>query len=161
MVARFRIPIPIVRRSPTDWQSLSSVRSRLNPGAINGVCVPSFRLLVQESEEMSLENSTLRSIWARPVLLRDELAEQYVSKSMRYLISALERLSARCSKAAGSPDRILRNGPQVAAHFVWLSGHVDDRCCKPRYGGPGRTGEGGWRAGLCAAGRQRRPCAGE
>jgi hypothetical protein len=41
---------------------------------------------------MSLENSTLRSIWARPVLLRDELPEQYVSKSMRYLISALDDL---------------------------------------------------------------------
>jgi len=28
IVARFRIPIPVGRRSPTDWQSLSSVRSR-------------------------------------------------------------------------------------------------------------------------------------
>src|SRR5580704_17877649 len=72
----------------------------------------------------------------------------------------ISTISARCSKAAGSADRILRNGPQVAAHFVWLSGHVDDRCCGPRYGGPGRAGEGGWRAGLYAAGRQRRPCAG-
>jgi hypothetical protein len=29
--------------------------------------------LVQESAEMSLENLTLRSIWACPVLLKDEL----------------------------------------------------------------------------------------
>ena len=80
---------------------------------------------------------------------------------MRYLISALDDLGEMFKGRRIARIEFYENGPQVAAHFVWLSGHVDDRCCGPRYGGPGRAGEGGWRAGLCAAGRQRRPCAGE
>ena len=78
---------------------------------------------------------------------------------MRYLISALDDLGEMFKGRRIARSNFTKRAAS-RCYFVWLSGHVDDRCCGPRYGGPGRTGEGGWRAGLCAAGRQRRPCAG-
>jgi hypothetical protein len=94
---------------------------------------------------MSLENSTLRSIWVRPVLLRDELRST---------------ISARCSKAAGSPDRILRNGPQVAATSFGYQGMSMIAVAGRDMAARDAPARAAGRAGLCAAGRQRRPFAG-
>ena len=62
--------------------------------------------------------------------------------------------------AAGSPDRILRNGPQVAATSFGYQGMsmiaVAGRDMAARDAPARAVG----RAGLCAAGRQCRPCAG-
>jgi hypothetical protein len=78
MAAGFRIPIPIVIRSPIDWQSLNSVLSRPHSGPhqsrLRAFVLAQQPPLVQESGDMSVENLSLRSIWARPVLLKVELS---------------------------------------------------------------------------------------
>ena len=147
-------------------------------------------LLVQESYRNELkETLRARAFWARPVVLKlkrpvvariatlperplilidlhpeegvigRSYLEPYIRELIGYLILALYDLGEMFKRRRLAPIEFSKSRPQVAT-LRWLRRHVDDRCCRPRYGGPGRTGEGGWCASLCAAGTQHRPCVG-
>ena len=62
--------------------------------------------------------------------------------------------------AAGSPDRILRNGPQVAATSFGYQGMSMIAVAGRDMAARDAPARAAGRAGLCAAGRQCRPCAG-
>jgi hypothetical protein len=79
---------------------------------------------------------------------------------MRYLISALDDLGEMFKGRRIAPIEFYETGRKSLLTSFGYQGMSMIAGCGPRYGGPGRTGEGGCRAGLCAAGRQRRPCAG-
>ena len=78
---------------------------------------------------------------------------------MRYLISALDDLREMFKGRRIAPIEFCETGRKSLLTSFGYQGMsmiaVASRDMAAR-----DAGEGGWRAGLCAAGRQRRPCAG-
>ena len=122
-------------------------------------------LLVQESYRNELkETLRARAFWARPVVLKlkrpvvariatlperplilidlhpeegvigRSYLEPYIRELIGYLILALYDLGEMFKRRRLAPIEFSKSRPQVAT-LRWLRRHVDDRCCRPRYGG--------------------------